>query len=96
MRRRAAALAAALVLAACHTVRYQTKLEPGGETHRKMVSYFFWGLGGSHDIDLDAYCPEGVAAWSNRATFGNVLIDLFTLGIWSPRTVEIECAGGRR
>lgn len=96
MRLRAAALIAAIGLTGCYTVRYQTKLEPGGESHRKMVSYFFWGLGGSHDIDLDAYCPEGVAAWSNRATFGNVLIDLVTLGIWSPRTVEIECAGGRR
>lgn len=96
MRLRAASLAAALALAACYTVRYETRLKPGGETHRKMVSYFFWGLGGSHDIDLDAYCPEGVAGWSNRATFGNVLIDLVTLGIWSPRTVEIECAGGQR
>ena len=43
-------------------------------------------------IDLDAACPEGVARWTNKSDALDWLASVATLGIWSPRTVIIECA----
>jgi hypothetical protein len=46
-------------------------------------------------VDLDAACPEGAARWQNRATATDAIIDVLTIGLWSPRTVTIECAEGK-
>ena len=43
---------------------------------------------------LDAACPGGAARWENRATTTDAIIDVITAGIWSPRTVTIECVEG--
>jgi len=47
-------------------------------------------------VDLDAACPDGAARWRNEATFGDVVADLLTIGIWSPRTIVVECAEVKR
>lgn len=95
MRRIALASLAALTLAGCHVVRYDTGRPPSPRIVTIPVNYFFWGLKGKPSIDLDAACPEGAARWQNRATATDALLDVVTLGIWSPRTVIIECAEGR-
>jgi len=88
-----AALAAALALSSCQTVRYKSHLPAGGPTHEQWAHFYAWGLAGSKDVDLDEVCPNGAHAWRNRWTFTNVLISFVTFGIYVPRTIEIECAG---
>jgi len=86
------ALAAAVALAGCQTIRYETG-RPASPRHvEQAVHFYLWGLSGKPVIDLDAACPEGVARWRSEATAGDWLIDVVTLGIYNPRTVTIECA----
>jgi len=40
-----------------------------------------------YDVDLHAACPEGASSWQNQQSFGDLLFNLVTLGIYSPRTV---------
>jgi Bor protein len=96
MKTRLALALALLGLAACQTVKYQTHLPESGRRYEKRVSFWLWGLGGSHDVDLDAACPEGAASWQNQQTAGDLLFGIFTLGIYSPRTIAVTCAEVRR
>lgn len=78
-------------LTGCYAVRYQTRLPAGGPTHQQWLHYGVFGLVGQHDIDLDAICPQGVHAWrTDAALFG--LLDLVTIGLYSPRNLTVECA----
>lgn len=88
----AAALCATAALAGCHTVRYETGRRASARHVEQKHHFFFWGLKGHPVIDLEAACPEGAARWSNSATAADWLASVVTLGIWSPRTVVIECA----
>jgi hypothetical protein len=85
-----------LALGACQTVKFQTAAPESGRRYEQRVSFWFWGLMGKHDVDLDAACPEGAASWQNQQTFGDLLFDLVTLGIYAPRTVTVTCAEVRR
>lgn len=84
-----------LALGGCHAIRYETGRPVSPRVVTVPVNFFVWGLIGNHVVDLDAACPEGAARWQNRASPLNAFFDLVTLGIWSPRTVIIECAEGR-
>jgi hypothetical protein len=84
-----------LALGGCHAVRFDTGRPASPRVVTVPVNFFVWGLIGNHVVDLDAACPEGAARWQNRASPLNAFVDLVTLGIWSPRTVIIECAEGR-
>ncbi len=95
MRRFTLATLAALALAGCHVVRYETGRPASPRVVTIPVTYWLWGLKGSHAIDLDAACPEGAARWESKATASNKLLGIVTLGIYVPRTVVIECAEGK-
>jgi len=84
-----------LALGGCHVARFDTGRPASPSVVTVPVNFFAWGLVGEPVVDLDAACPEGVARWQNRATLVNALSELVTVGIWSPRTVIIECAEGR-
>jgi hypothetical protein len=95
LRRLALASLAALALAGCHVVKYDTGRPASPRVVTIPVNFFVWGLVGKPVVDLDAACPEGVARWQNQATFGDAFIDVITIGLWSPRTVTLTCAEGR-
>jgi hypothetical protein len=95
LRRLALATIAAVALAGCHVVRYDTGRPASPRIVTIPLNFFVWGLVGDPVVDLDAACPEGAARWQNQATFGNAIVDVLTLGLWSPRTVTIECAEGK-
>lgn len=76
----------------CYSVRYQTRTTEAGKRHEIPAHFFFWGLAGEKDVDLDAVCPEGPVRWSNHASAADVLLTLVTLGLYSPRTIVVECA----
>lgn len=90
--RLALVLVALTLLGACHRVAYQSRLPRGGEVKEQQLNYWFWGLSGKHEVDLDALCPAGVASYRSEATaFG--LWNFLTLGIFTPRTLYVECTG---
>ena len=86
---------AALSVSGCYTVRYYTDAQPGGSHHEEGADFFLWGLVGDKQVDLDTICPQGVSRWYNQATFLNGLLSVITLGIYAPRTIVVECAGGK-
>lgn len=88
----ALAAAAALALAGCQTVQYRTGRPASARHVEQKHHFFFWGLKGKAVVDLETACPEGVARFSNQATAGDWFASVVTLGIWSPRTVVVECA----
>jgi len=87
----AAALACA-ALSGCYTVRYETRLPEGGPKKEDHARFFLWGLAGHKDVDLDDLCPQGAHAWRNRASPGDVVLSIVTLGVYVPRTIDVECA----
>jgi hypothetical protein len=95
-RARLALAIAALALAGCQTVRFQAGRQPAPTHVQQDAHYFLWGLVGEARVDLDAACPNGVAAFRVEARTGDYLLDVITLGIYSPRTISIECAEVKR
>lgn len=86
------AAVAALTLAGCHAVRYDTGRAASQRRYEKTVHFFLWGFAGKPVVDLDAACPEGVARFRNDATALQWVAEVATLGLWSPRRVVVECA----
>ena len=87
-----ALLVAALLLSACKTVSYRTGAPGGGERTSRNASFFLFGAVGTATIDLTEACPQGVSSWSNRKSAVDTLLSIVTLGIYTPRTIRIECA----
>jgi hypothetical protein len=86
-------LALAVLLAACHRVAFQTRLPKGPEVKEKVLGYWAFGIFGEHEVDLDALCPSGVAAWRAESI---AWVDIITLGVYTPRRVVVECAGVKK
>ena len=66
---------------------------PGNAVVQKTVSLWVFGLVGA-EVDTTADCPSGVAIIETQQTFLNGLVGVVTLGIYTPQTVTITCAGG--
>jgi hypothetical protein len=85
-----------LVLATgCYTVRFQSTLPPGGAKFEEKGHFFLWGLVGEKEVDLKKLCPAGPSRWQNQQTFVDGLIGTVTLGIYIPRTIDVECTPAR-
>jgi hypothetical protein len=91
----AATLAAALLATGCYTTRFQSNLAPGGAKFEEKGNFFLWGLVGEKEVDLKKMCPAGPARWQNQQTFVDGLIGAVTLGIYIPRTINVECTGAK-
>lgn len=89
--RRLALLLAVVLACGCQTVSYRTELSPTGQRYEARLDYYALGLVGAHEVDLDLVCPTGQAAWRSRHTAMDVVFSIITLGIWTPRTVTVEC-----
>jgi hypothetical protein len=88
------ALAVAL-LGGCYNVSYSTSLAGSGTYREDRGDFFLWGLVGEKTIDMKALCPQGVSRWKSEQTFVDGLLGVLTLGIYTPRHVTVECAGGK-
>jgi hypothetical protein len=89
---RALAVAAALALAGCHAVRYDAGRAPSPRRYERTIHFWLWGFQGDGRVDLDAACPEGVAAFRSEASLLQWAAQVATLGFWSPRRVVVTCA----
>jgi hypothetical protein len=91
----AATLSAVLLATGCYTTRFQSNLAPGGAKFEEKGNFFLWGLVGEKEVDLKKMCPAGPARWQNQQTFVDGLIGAVTLGIYIPRTINVECTGAK-
>jgi hypothetical protein len=82
-------------MSGCYTVRYTTNQQPEGAHHEEGAPFFLWGLVGEKVVSLDTLCPQGVARWYNQMTFVDGLLSFITIGIYAPRTIVVDCAGGK-
>jgi hypothetical protein len=57
-----------------------------------MNHFFLWGLANTSEVDVAAECPSGAAKWTVYKSFGDGFLSFITLGIYTPRSWEIDCA----
>ena len=88
----AALAAAALVLSACHTMRFEVGDGPVGKVVHDRKSFFFFGLYPTKHVDVASFCPSGAVAIAEETTFVDGLLGFITLDIYSPRSSTYYCA----
>ena len=79
---------------ATYKIHYKNARPPGGDVREQKQAFFLWGLAGGEDVDLDALCPTGVAQIHSKKSVGDQLLSLITVGLYTPMSVEVHCAGG--
>jgi hypothetical protein len=90
-------IVATLSLSACatHSINYTNpSAPPGGAISNHKQSFFLWGLVGGSQVDLARTCPNGVARITSRQAPVDGILAAFTGGIYSPMSVQVQCAGG--
>lgn len=91
-------LVALLPLVGC----YEHTISVGGGAPSAPLVYDEWqnfwlgGLIGHTKVNLEEVCPSGRATIIAKQTFLNGFVSALTTGIYSPTTVQVRCAGGRR
>ena len=78
--------------AGCFATTFTTGRPASNQHTERTLPFWFWGLSGAHEVDLDAICPGGVAKFQVVSQPIDTLFDTLTLGIYSPRTAVVECA----
>ena len=64
----------------------------GAPTYEDSKSYFWWGLSGSHEIDVVEVCKgKEVEQVQSQFTFLDGVKTVFTLGIYAPKTAKVWC-----
>ncbi|MCB9654919.1 MAG: Bor family protein [Deltaproteobacteria bacterium] len=91
-----AVIAASTSACATHRFAYTSNLQPSGQKVEESGSYFLWGLVGEKKLAGASACPGGVASVQTQHSFVDQLLATFTVGIYTPMTITVECAGGQR
>ncbi len=93
------AIASALVtsLGACtsYQVRYKDPSAQTGKKHEVKQAFFFYGLFGGSDVDLNSLCPTGVAEISSEHSAIDGLAFWVTAGLYAPMSVDVHCKSGQ-
>jgi len=100
---RLVALAAAVALAGCYTIRYERRAAPEAGAPREQWHHGLVGglIDASGPLDLDRACPDGFARVENEVTFFNWVGQFLTgfgglwvlnANLWAPSTVRVVCA----
>lgn len=79
-----------LTLCGCFTVRVDRRLAAMDPVYIR-ENFFVFGLIGEASHDLKTICPKGVASYGDMFSPLDILFTVVSLGIYSPRTVIIEC-----
>jgi hypothetical protein len=92
--RRGGVLVLALASAACYHAVVTTGRPPGDRViARRSASAFLFGLVPPEVIDAGIDCPGGVATVETRHSFVNAVIGIATIGVYTPMTIVVTCAG---
>ncbi|RHX95943.1 hypothetical protein DLM76_02980 [Leptospira yasudae] len=71
--------------------RERLNAEPS-QMHVIPQSFYFWGMSPkNYPVNAVSYCPNGVKEAHQYSTFFDALYEQLTLGIYSPRTLDLIC-----
>jgi|SRR5688572_6280263 hypothetical protein len=90
----AAVVAAASLLTACHSIRFEVGDGPAGDVVHDRKTFFLDGLFVTQTVDVSQFCPHGAVAIREETTFIDGLLSVITLNIYSPRSSYYHCAAG--
>ncbi len=83
------------VLPGCFRVTALIPDQAPAEKHTQWVNGFFWGAVGGN-VDVAHFCAgRGVASIETKRSVGNYLIELLTLGIYTPSHIAVTCGQPR-
>lgn len=83
-----------LIASGCYSV---TARPDGGfkvataPTFQQRQDFFLWGLVGENHINTQQVCPNGASQIQSQVTFVDGLLNVITLGIYSPQSARIWC-----
>ncbi len=87
----------AVAFAGCYHATIDTGLTPSGQTVKKEWAHgFIYGLVPPSVVETAAKCPSGVAKVETQLSFLNQLAYVLTGGIYSPMTIEVQCAASSK
>ncbi len=88
-------LAAVSFMTGCFSTTFSYTNKTPGRTEDVGRTFLIRGLVDLND-PLRAYelCPEGVQSVETVHTFGDQFLGCITVGIYTPNTVRVTCAGG--
>ena len=97
MRTRAITLTCLVALTAgCYRATVETGLRPSEVTvKREWAHSFLGGLVPPATMETMSQCPNGVARVQTQHSFLNLVANAITFGIYSPMTIEVQCAAAR-
>ncbi len=88
-------VSAALLSGACYKVTYVNPgTAPSGVVQDTKGHFLIFGIVGTAEIHAEAMCPGGVHQVVSKESFIDLVLGAITIGIYTPRTYEIECAAG--
>ena len=80
-------------LAACYHATIETGLTPSTQVlERKWASGWIYGLVPPKTVETASRCPDGVAKVETQLSFLNQLVNILTLGIYTPMDIRVTCA----
>lgn len=77
-----------------YTYHFKDTTALRGEEHNEWASYFIFGLVGEYEVNVKEFCPNGVAEIATGNNFATWILRIVTIGIYSPRKVNIWCSAG--
>ena len=84
-----------LPLAACYHATIETGAPPSTTVIDKpWASSWVYGLVPPATVSTAAQCVGGVSRVETQHTFLNQLVGFLTLGIYTPMSIKVTCAGG--
>jgi hypothetical protein len=89
-------LTVTVMAAGCYHATIETGLTPSGQTISKpWAASFVYGLVSPSTVEAMSKCPDGVAKVETQLSFLNQVVNVITLGIYTPMTIEVQCAAPR-
>lgn len=79
-----------------YTYHFRDTTALRGEEHNEWASYFIFGIVGDYEVDVRDFCPNGVYEIATGNNFLTWFLRVATIGIYSPRKVNIWCSAGPR
>ena len=78
-------------LPACYSVKVDRQVTALDHVELRQ-NFFVFGLIGDKEVNLVEQCPRGASGFSERFTFADIILTVISLGIYTPRTVFVNCA----
>ena len=86
-----------VTLPACYHATIETGLPPSPKVIEKnFASGWIYGLVPPSPVKAMSECPSGVSRVETQLSFVNQLVNILTLGIYTPMSIKVTCASGGR